>query len=202
MTERDIELRDGGQLRVLEGWLSPAEQAGLFERLHTETPWKHESINLFGRSILQPRLTAWYGDPGASYTYSGLTNSPLPWTEALTVLRRRVEEVAQATFNSVLLNYYRDGNDAMGMHSDDEPELGKDPLIASLSLGAMRRFVVQRRGDKSDKRELELHGGSLLIMSGTVQHHYKHGVRKERDAGARINLTFRWVLAAGGRSIR
>ncbi len=194
----DLELRDGGRLTLLEEWLSPSEHGELFERLRQETPWRHESITIAGRRIAQPRLSAWYGDPEATYTYSGLENRPLPWSEGLQTLRQRVEAAARAGFNSVLMNFYRDGQDAMGMHADDEPELGPEPLIASLSLGATRRFVLQHRRDKADRRVIELPGGSLLLMLGTMQRHYKHGVPRQAGVGSRLNLTFRRITPRRG----
>jgi alkylated DNA repair dioxygenase AlkB len=194
MVTTELELADGARVRLTTHWLSASEQLELFERLRNEIAWKQETITIAGRRIQQPRLTAWYGEPEATYTYSGLTNAPLPWTEPLMALRRRVASATSADFNSVLLNLYRDGDDAMGMHADDERELGRNPLIASVSLGASRRFVVQHRRDKTDRRTLELPGGSLLIMSGSMQHLYKHGVPRQAGVGSRINLTFRRIF--------
>jgi alkylated DNA repair dioxygenase AlkB len=156
--------------------------------------WRQEWITIYGRSLPQPRLTAWYGDPGASYTYSGLTLHPVAWTEALLGLKVTLEAVSGVRFNSVLLNLYRDGNDSMGWHSDDEPELGQNPVIGSLSLGGTRRFILRHRHEKSWKHELELTSGSFLLMRGTTQHYWQHQVPKtRRSVSPRINLTFRLI---------
>jgi alkylated DNA repair dioxygenase AlkB len=159
------------------------------------TPWRTEFITLYGQQYQQPRLTAWYGDPGARYTYSGLALVPLPWTELLSDVRRRVEALAAASFNSVLMNYYRDHRDSMGRHSDDEPELGRNPVIASLSLGEQRTFVLKHKFKKDLKPvSLVLESSSLLLMKGATQHHWKHGINKlTRPCGPRVNLTFRQV---------
>ena len=173
------------------------EPTALRDALIEQTPWRQDRIKLFGKVHDQPRLTAWYGDPGTAYTYSGLTLEPLPWTPLLTSLRARVEALSQVTFNSVLLNYYRDNRDAMGMHADDEPELGERPVIASLSLGATRTLVFRHRtrGNLAPVK-LPLASGSLLLMRGTTQSHWKHGInRSARRCGPRINLTFRRVVA-------
>lgn len=176
-------------------WLAdcplPCPSAELFARLQAETPWRQESIILFGKRVLQPRLSAWYGS--AAYTYSGLTLEPLPLTPLLAALHQQVEQVSGHHFNSVLLNYYRDGRDSMGMHSDDEPELGPQPVIASLSLGATRPFVMQHKYNKRIVR-LNLTDGGLLLMAGSTQHYWLHGINKtSKPIGARINLTFRKI---------
>ena len=187
-----IELLHGGFLLFHDPFLGPDEAAASFAALLAEVPFRQETIRLFGKAILQPRLTAWHGDPGASYTYSGLSLAPSPWTPALAALRARVEAAAGCSFNSVLVNHYRDGDDSMGKHADDEPELGENPVIASLSLGARRRFVLEPK-KKGEKVTLELGEGNLLVMAGTTQHHYRHGVPKQAARGARMNLTFRRI---------
>ncbi len=168
----------------------------LMKILQDEIAWRAESIVVFGKKMMQPRLIAWYGDPGRVYTYSGLRLAPLPWTETLSAVRRHVSRACGAKFDSVLLNLYRDQRDSMGMHSDDEPELGPCPVIASVSLGEERTFVMQhrRRTDVAPLR-LRLASGSLLLMKGATQHHWKHGVPKQtRPCGPRINLTFRRIV--------
>ena len=198
MTPRTISLEDGGELLLFEGWLSQAEAARCLSELTIEIPWEQKEIVIMGRRILQPRLVAWIGDREAVYTYSGVTNVPVPWTPMLADLRGRVEEAAGVPFNSVLANLYRDEKDSMGMHADNEKELGTDPVIASLSLGAARRFQLRHAKRKSVAgRDLELGEGTLLIMRGTTQRFWRHGVPKEKGArGARINLTFRSIRAA------
>ena len=189
-------LAEGGLVELHDPWLSEAEAAALFEELRESVPFRQETIRLFGREHLQPRLTAWFGDPEAVYTYSGLTLTPEPWAPPLAALRARVEAACGQPFNSVLLNYYRGGDDAMGFHADAERELGKDPVIASVSLGAPRRFVLKYTGRQKGvpTLELDLGRGSLLVMAGSTQHHYRHGVPRQRGAGARINMTFRRIV--------
>jgi alkylated DNA repair dioxygenase AlkB len=179
-----------------------AEPDLILKQLIEQISWRSEVINLWGKEYQQPRLAAWYGDADARYTYSGLSLEPLPWTDLLSTLRGRVEALAESTFNSVLLNYYRDHRDSMGMHSDDEPELGRNPVIASLSLGEQRTFVLKHKSRKDLKPvHVELASGSLLLMKGATQHHWKHGINKlVRPCGPRLNLTFRRIfgLAALG----
>jgi len=186
----------GADIRYLPSFDLGTPPDALLNQLIAETPWRQEPIRLFGRSYMQPRLIAWVGDAGKAYRYSGTTMQPLPWTDLLTDLRRRVEVVAGVRFNSVLLNYYRDQQDSMGLHSDDEPELGPAPVIASLSLGAARPLLFKSRIDPSAKpTRIMLESGSLLLMQGDTQRNYKHGIAKQRRAiGPRVNLTFRNIL--------
>ncbi|WP_045375903.1 alpha-ketoglutarate-dependent dioxygenase AlkB family protein [Vibrio campbellii] len=163
-----------------------------FSQLRATLPWQQESIMMFGRSVLQPRLQAWHGH--AAYTYSGLTMTPHPWTPELIELKRRSEAIAEVKFNSVLANLYRHGQDSMGWHQDNEPELGRNPVIASINLGETRRFVLRNLHCKT-QLEYELSHGSLLIMAGELQHHWKHAVPKTaKPKGERINLTFRQIV--------
>jgi alkylated DNA repair dioxygenase AlkB len=173
----------------------PAPADELLQHIIDSTPWRRESINLWGKTYLQPRLLAWYGDPGAQYRYSGTTLEPLPWPPLLAELKHCVEALSGARFNSVLLNYYRDQRDSMGMHADDEPELGPQPVIASLSLGEQRALVFRHRRRRDlPRRRVPLPSGSLLLMRGDTQRHWKHGIDKLRRAcGPRVNLTFRLI---------
>ena len=175
--------------------LLPLPQQTLLHRLIAEIRWRRETISMWGKTYLQPRLVAWYGDPGATYTYSGLQLEPLPWTPLLADVKAVVERLTDATFNSVLLNYYRDHRDSMGLHSDDEAELGPHPIIASLSLGAERTLILKHRGDRTPRQvRLPLAGGSLLVMRGDTQRNWKHGINKETQPyGPRVNLTFRRI---------
>ena len=168
----------------------------ILRQLITEIPWRQERIVVWGKLYAQPRLTAWYGDSDTTYTYSGIRLEPLPWTELLLEIRKRVEIVTLASFNSVLLNYYRDHRDSMGFHSDDEPELGARPVIASVSLGEERTLVLKHKLNKLAKPvRLRLASGSVLLMKGETQRYWKHGVAKQtRPCGPRINLTFRRIL--------
>jgi alkylated DNA repair dioxygenase AlkB len=171
------------------------DQAILAHLIET-IPWRSESIVLWGKSYVQPRLIAWYGDEEASYTYSGLTLAPLPWTPTLMRIKQRVEDVSETLFNSVLLNYYRDGQDSMGFHSDDEPELGPAPIIASVSFGEERTFVLKHKRKKNLKpMRLPLASGSVLLMRGETQKNWRHAVEKENcPCGPRINLTLRRII--------
>ena len=168
----------------------------VLRHLIDEVPWRAESIVVCGRTYPQPRLIAWYGDAGKNYTYSGIELTPLPWTETLLDIRSRVQAVTRTDFNSVLLNYYRDHRDSMGLHSDDEPELGERPILASLSLGEERTFILKHKRAKALKPvRLKLASGSLLLMRGDTQRYWKHGIDKEtRSCGPRVNLTFRRIL--------
>ena len=180
-------------LRHLE--LSQAD-GQILQRLIAEIPWRVQKVMVWGRQVLQPRLTAWYGDPGTNYAYSGIELHPQPWTPLLLDIKTRIEEVVGATFNSVLLNHYRNENDSIGFHSDDEPELGERPVIASLSLGEERTFVLKHKTlREAEPVRLRLASGSLLLMAGDAQRYWRHGIPKERrPCGPRVNLTFRRIL--------
>jgi alkylated DNA repair dioxygenase AlkB len=176
-------------------FLEPAIADDLFERLMQMVAWKQDEIRMYGRTIPVPRLTAWYGEPDASYTYSGIQNIPNAWIDPISVLRSRIEDATHVGFNSVLLNLYRNGRDSLSWHADDEPELGTQPVIASVSLGVTRTFQLQHRVD-GEAISLALEHGSLLLMSGLTQSFWKHQIPKERGvSGERINLTFRNIDA-------
>lgn len=185
---------EGASLSFDPHWLSLAQADELFGLLHAGIAWEVHRIRLFGRLVDSPRLSSWIGDPGSGYVYSGARFEPRPWSPELAALRDRASLVAGERFNSVLANLYRDGRDAMGWHSDDERELGARPVIASISLGAARRFVLKHRRQPELKLALELPHGSLLLMSGETQANYRHGLpRTARPLGPRINLTFRRI---------
>ena len=187
-----IELRDA-DVRYWPRALAAERADDLFASLRTHIDWQEEHVVIFGQRRLVPRLVAWHGDADAHYTYSGTAHEPRAWTTGLLDLREVAEALTGHRYNSVLLNLYRDGRDSMGWHADDEAELGRDPAIASFSLGATRRFRLRHRRGR-DVAELELEHGSLLSMTGETQHHYVHAVPKTaRTAGERINLTFRWI---------
>ena len=168
----------------------------ILQQLIADVPWRQESILVWGKMYAQPRLIAWYGDRESYYTYSGLRLTPLPWTDLLLEIKRRIETVTAASFNSVLLNYYRDNRDSMGFHSDFEPVLGDRPEIASVSLGEERTFILKHKTNKLAKPvRLKLASGSLLLMKGETQRYWQHGIAKQtRPCGPRINLTFRRIL--------
>ena len=185
---------EGFELR--EGVLAPERTGELMAGLLETVPWEVEEITIFQKVIPCPRLTAWYGDEGAGYMYSGIPHEPLPWTAELLALRDEVSAATGARFNSVLLNRYRGGEDSVSWHRDDEPELGRDPVIASVSLGATRRFKLRHLATK-EIHSLDLTDGSLLLMSGPSQREWEHCLTKtKRAVGERINLTFRWVEPA------
>ena len=184
-----------GDARFVAGFLTRTESDACFSELLDLVEWEQHLIRIRGREVASPRLSAWYGDPGAHYRYSGLSLEPRPWLPPLLELKAKIEAACDARFNSVLLNLYRDGADSMGWHSDDEPELGERPVIASLSLGATRRFRLRHRG-RTDLEPLaiDLKSGSLLIMQGDTQRFWKHQVPKtKRTVEPRINLTFRSI---------
>jgi alkylated DNA repair dioxygenase AlkB len=182
-----------GDVRFIAEFLTRPQSDAYFAELLDLVDWKQHVIRIRGREVASPRLSAWYGDPEAHYSYSGLSLEPLPWLPVILELKTQIETACNTPFNSVLLNLYRDGADSMGWHSDDEPELGERPVIASLSLGAMRRFRLRHRRRKDlDPVAIDLENGSLLIMEGDTQRFWKHQVPKTRRAVApRINLTFR-----------
>ena len=181
-------------------FLSPDAADALLAELTTTIVWRQEPIKLFGKQVMQPRLTAWHGDPAARYQYSGLALEPNPWTPALQRLREQVEAATGTRFYSVLLNLYRSGQDSMGWHADNEPELGPAPVIASVSLGDTRRFRLKPRDPARTLHapvSLELSAGSLLVMRGYTQHYWLHAVPKTaRRAGPRLNLTFRYIIGS------
>jgi alkylated DNA repair dioxygenase AlkB len=175
-------------------FFTKAKSDVFFEALSVGINWKQEQIKLYGKHIDFPRATAWYGDEGQSYTYSGITVLPNPWTPVLLEIKKEVESVSGVAFNSVLLNLYRSERDSVAWHSDDEPELGRDPVIGSVSFGATRRFQLKHKRDKSLREQIDLPHGSYLLMRGATQHSWLHQVPKEtKPRGPRINLTFRVI---------
>ncbi len=185
----------GASAWYLPEYLSPADSRQLYEYLLTSAPWKQEEVFIFGKKHPQPRLTAWLGDPGISYTYSGLKWEPSPWLPPLDALRNQLQADFGQPFNSVLLNLYRSGADKMGAHADDERELGPDPVIASISLGATRRFLIRPKDKSAPSQGIDLADGSLLLMGSGVQQRYHHSLPGvARLVGSRINLTFRFVF--------
>ena len=189
------------ELLFIENFYTPSVSDAFLTELTTELAWKQGEITMFGKKVLEPRLSAWYGNEGKSYTYSGKKQEPLPWHPTLFQIKVDVEEVIPERLeidiylNSVLCNYYRNGQDSMGFHADNERELGRNPVIASINFGETRRFQFRRRDDKNVKYELELTHGSLLVMAGAMQHHWLHAVPKEpKRTKSRINLTFRHIF--------
>jgi alkylated DNA repair dioxygenase AlkB len=186
-----IPIRDG-ELAFLAQLPLPWPNAEVLARLIRETDWREETVLVYGKRHLQPRLSAWHGDK--AYRYSGLSLAPQPFTPLLARIREAAESVTGRPYNSVLLNYYRDGRDSMGMHSDDEPELGPAPAIASVSFGATRDFILRHKAGK-ETLKLPLTDGSLLFMAGRMQANWMHGINKTaKPLGPRINLTFRNIV--------
>ena len=183
---------DDGEL----GWMAqlplPWSNADVFARLLAETDWREETVVIYGKRHLQPRLSAWYGEK--PYAYSGLRLQPTPFTPLLMTLRDAVEAATGHAFNSVLLNYYRNERDSMGLHSDNEPELGPRPAIASLSFGEARTFLLKHKHTRQTMR-VPLTDGSLLLMAGDTQQYWLHGINKmTKSLQGRINLTFRKIV--------
>jgi alkylated DNA repair dioxygenase AlkB len=184
-----------GEVYLMPAFFSAEESAGLMQRLADEVAWTQEPIRIFGKEVMQPRLTAWYGDADKSYTYSGITMQPQPWSEVLMIIKERIEAAAQHRFSSALLNLYRNGQDSMGWHRDNEKQLGINPVIASVSFGVTRTFKLRHYEQKDLQRSINLTNGSLLLMRGETQHYWEHAVPKTaRVNGPRINLTFRKLL--------
>lgn len=191
----ELSLPPAGRLRYWPDWICAERTQELFSALHSDPGWRQLPVRLFGRDIPQPRLTAFHADGGINYTYSGLCLQGRGWSPTLALLRDRLNAQLAQNFNSVLCNLYRDGRDYMGWHADDERELGAAPVIASLSFGARRRFQFRpRHADHGHRQELMLDPGSLLVMSGDLQHHWQHQLPKSlRITSPRINLTFRRI---------
>lgn len=186
----NIALHDG-ELIYLRDFLYPTEALNCFSRLSIELDWQEEVATIVGRCVTIPRLVCWYGDEGAVYQYSGLTHYPHTWTDTLLILKHSIEQTCNHGFNSVLGNLYRDGQDSMGWHADQEKVLGVNPYIASLSLGAERLFKL-RHIKTGETVDINLGNGSLLLMGGSIQHYWRHCIPKTRQPkSARINLTFR-----------
>jgi len=185
-----------GQLTYYPDWINEAEASSLFTHLREGLEWQQSLISLYGKQVKIPRLNAWYGDSHCSYEYSGTRFEANPWTASLLDIKARIERLTGFRFNSVLANCYRDGQDSVAWHSDDEPELGHNPIVASVSLGSERQFQLRHRYDKNlETQKLALAHGSLLVMSGELQHYWHHQIPKTRkNVDERINLTFRYVL--------
>lgn len=184
-----------GEVFYYTSIFSLVESDAYFSSLVSEIAWKQEPIFVFGKPIMQPRLTAWYGDQGKEYSYSGITMRPSLWTPTLLEIKQRIESISGVQFNSALLNQYRDGNDSVGWHRDNEKELGENPAIASVSFGATRTFHFRHSKNKELKTSIELEHGSLLLMTGETQHKWHHSILKtQKFVGPRINITFRVIM--------
>lgn len=188
----DLQMQDA-DVWLLQEWIKPVMADNLLSHFKAQLHWSQPEISLFGRRMKVPRLQAWYGDAGTGYSYSGIAMQPLSWEAKLLQLKQYCEQSCGVAFNSVLANLYRDGQDSMGMHSDNEAELGANPVIASVSLGISRNFDFKHI-KTGEKRRIVLNHGSLLIMRGTTQKYWQHGLSKTKKVSSeRINFTFRYV---------
>jgi len=184
---------DNGEFQFHPNFFTKNESDVFFKKLKENITWKQESMNMYGRKIDFPRLTAWYGDNDKPYSFSGITLQPHVWTQEILHIKEKIEPLSAVTFNSVLLNLYRSGNDSISWHTDAEKELGHNPIIASVNFGATRKFQLRHIKTK-EKLEIELTHGSLLIMQGELQHFWQHQVPKtSKPVSERINLTFRVI---------
>jgi alkylated DNA repair dioxygenase AlkB len=188
-------LKDG-EVWYMPNFMNPTKAIEYYNSLLNTIKWRQEEIKMYGKVYPVPRKTAWYGYEGFNYTYSGIKCNPDPWTKELLEIKKVIEHfLPEVKFNSVLLNLYRDGNDKVSWHADDEPGLGKNPTIASVSLGATRRFDLKHKDDPDQKLQLELTPGSLIIMKGELQHHWLHQIPVQKKIKEpRINLTFRTIV--------
>lgn len=186
-------LKQNGEVIFYPNLFNQTEADRLYSQLYCEINWQQECLKLYGKAVPLPRLTAWYGEK--QYAYSGIAMQPQPWNETLIAIKDRIEPLANTQFNSVLLNLYRSGSDSVSWHSDDEPELGKNPIIGSVSFGGTRKFSFKHRYNKDFGRiEIDLNHGSFLLMAGETQHYWMHQISKtKRSITPRINLTFRLI---------
>ena len=189
------QLQQNLEIEYIRDCFNNNESDILFDSLKKNIEWKQDFIKMFGKSHPIPRLTAWYGDEKKTYRYSGITMNPLPWTKELFMVKSKLEVCSKIKFNSVLLNFYRSGSDSVSWHSDDENELGEDPIIGSISFGGTRRFRLRNKKDKKQIHTYELKNGSFLLMKGKTQKYWEHEIPKtKKNVSGRINLTFRYII--------
>lgn len=192
-SKEGLTIIQNGEYVFHSNFFSKSESDSLFKGLRSNILWNQESMNMYGKKIDFPRLTAWYGNNDKSYSFSGITLRPHPWTTEILSIKSKIEPFSKIMFNSVLLNLYRDGKDSISWHTDAEKELGINPIIASVNFGASRKFQLRHINTK-ETIEIELTHGSLLIMQGELQHFWQHQVPKtSKKIGERINLTFRVI---------
>ena len=193
MERKNLIPHQGEAYLFTQFWL-PSEATLLMEDLLHNVPWKQDPIKIFGKEVLQPRLTCWFGDPGIDYSYSGITMRSETWNEPLLTIKNKIEPVAGVRFTGALLNLYRNGQDSMGWHRDNERELGKNPVIGSVSLGETRRFQFRNYESKKELISIDLSHGSFLLMRGETQHFWEHRIPKTAIVTQRrINITFRII---------
>ncbi len=190
----EFEKIENGKIYYAANFLDFTEGWEYFEKFKNEIKWQQEFLKIYGKEIQFPRLTSWYGDPKTTYKYSGVVREPMPWTNSLLELKEKIEAELGWGSNSVLLNYYRHGMDSMSWHSDNEKELGINPTIVSINLGATRKFQIKHNITR-ERKDYILEHGSLFVMAGEMQHFWKHQLPKtKKEVGERINLTFRQVV--------
>ena len=188
-------LQQNLEIEYYRNYFNNKESDALFDSLKKNIEWKKDFIKMFGKSHPIPRLSAWYGDEKKTYTYSGITMTPLPWTKEIIAVKSKIEIYSKIKFNSVLLNFYRSGSDSVSWHSDDEKELGEEPIIGSVSFGGIRKFRLRNKEDKKLIHSYELENGSLLFMKGKTQKYWEHEIPKtNKKVSGRINLTFRSII--------
>ena len=188
-----LDMRDA-EVVFYRDFFGTAEADHFFTRLMAEVNWQSQEVKIFGKFVPVPRRVSWYGDAGTDYSYSGITVHPQPWIAPLTEIKSRLDECAGVTFNSVLCNLYQDGQDSIGWHSDNEPELGTNPVVGSVSFGAPRVFHFRHKKEKSLRMKVELPHGSFLLMRGPTQHNWNHQLPKTtKQVNPRINLTYRMI---------
>jgi alkylated DNA repair dioxygenase AlkB len=191
--ESGLTVIENGEYIFYPDFFTKSESDMYLQKLRTDCEWKQESMNMYGKQVAFPRLTAWYGENDKPYSFSGITLAPKIWTKELVEIKEKIEPVSKVRFNSVLLNRYRSGNDSISWHTDAEKELGRNPIITSVNFGATRKFQLRHVKTKK-KLEIELTHGSLLIMQGELQHFWQHQVPKtSQNVSERINLTFRVI---------
>lgn len=194
MLDGEVIRVENGEFLFVKGFFAKSEADRHLHELREGIAWRQESMYMYGKKVAFPRLTAWYGDNDKDYSFSGIKLSPHSWTDGLLKIRSKVEQFSKASFNSVLLNLYRNGNDSISWHTDAEPELGRNPVIASVSLGVTRKFQL-RHVNGHGKLEIELTHGSLLLMRGELQHYWQHQIPKSKTVlSERVNLTFRLIM--------
>lgn len=194
LTKSDNLLPLNGEVFFYDQLFNVQEAAAVFRQLVETTGWKQDTMSIFGKQVKLPRLTAWYGETGAYYAYSGIANYPQPWNHLLLDIKNYIEDITGADFNSALLNYYRNGTDHVGWHADAEPALGINPAIASLSFGMERMFEFKHKKQSLPPIKILLTAGSCLLMSAETQHHWLHRLPKSNcAAGGRVNITFRKI---------
>ncbi|MDZ8108881.1 MAG: alpha-ketoglutarate-dependent dioxygenase AlkB [Nostoc sp. DedQUE12a] len=192
--DKEVLSMQDAEVTFYRNFFNQQDSDDIFQTLLNQIKWRQDKMKIYGKEINLPRKTAWYGDRNMSYKFSGIHLDPEPWIPTLLQVKKKVEEIAKVNFNSVLLNLYRDGNDGISWHTDAEPELGENPVIASVSFGGARRFMFRHKHNQDLKAEIELVHGSFLLMAGVTQHFWQHQIPKtSKQVQPRINLTFRVI---------